>query len=202
LRARRLDLTRAALEEALEGGGLDAYRRVVEALAEEHDVLDLAAAAVKLADHARDGAAADEEEIPAVAPPPPPRWETPRAAGARPFVRARGAGAPGEQRPFLAAGRDTGSERPAPPARGFGDGRDVAKIYIGVGRAAGIRPADLVGAIANEARINSRDIGAIDITDKFSLVEVPGAIAEGVIAALRGTTIRGKKVTVRRDRGK
>jgi ATP-dependent RNA helicase DeaD len=202
LRARRLDLTRAALEEALEGGGLDAYRRVVEALAEEHDVLDLAAAAVKLADKARDGAAADEEEIPAVAAPPPPRWEAPRTAGPRPFARAQGPRGAGEQRPFLAAGRGPGDERPTPPPRGFSDGRDVAKIYIGVGRAAGIRPADLVGAIANEARINSRDIGAIDIADKFSLVEVPGAIADGVIAALRGTTIRGKKVTVRRDRGK
>jgi ATP-dependent RNA helicase DeaD len=211
LRARRLDLTRAALEEALEGGGLDAYRRVVEALAEEHDVLDLAAAAVKLADSARDGAAADEEEIPAVAPPPT------RQDGPQPFMRARGAREPREPRPFLAAGRGPGGERPSgerpggerpsgerptPPARGFGDSRDVAKIYIGVGRAAGIRPADLVGAIANEARISSRDIGAIDIADKFSLVEVPGAIAEGVIAALRGATIRGKKVTVRRDRGK
>jgi ATP-dependent RNA helicase DeaD len=202
LRARRLDLTRAALEEALEGGGLDAYRRVVEALAEEHDVLDLAAAAVKLADNARDGAA-DEEEIPAVAAPPT------RQNGPQPFMRPHGAREPREARPFLAAGRpgpgagsDGGFERPAPPPRGFGDGRDVAKIYIGVGRAAGIRPADLVGAIANEAHINSRDIGAIDIADKFSLVEVPGAIAEGVILALRGTTIRGKKVTVRRDRGK
>jgi ATP-dependent RNA helicase DeaD len=57
-----------------------------------------------------------------------------------------------------------------------------------------------VGAIAGEARIDSRDIGAIDIADKFSLVEVPGAAAEGIIKAIRGTTIRGKKVLVRRER--
>jgi ATP-dependent RNA helicase DeaD len=57
-----------------------------------------------------------------------------------------------------------------------------------------------VGAIAGEARIDSRDIGAIDIADKFSLVEVPGAAAEDIIKAIRGTTIRGKKVLVRRER--
>ncbi len=73
---------------------------------------------------------------------------------------------------------------------------------IEVGSVHGIKPGNIVGAIANEADINSREIGAIDIADKFSLVEIPGAIADGVITALRGTTIRGKKVIVRRDRGK
>ncbi len=73
LRARRLDLhPRRRSKRRSKRGGLDAYRRVVEALAEEHDVLDVAAAAVKLADSARDGAAEDEEDIPAVAAPPAP----------------------------------------------------------------------------------------------------------------------------------
>jgi len=177
LRARRLELVRAALEDALEGGGLEPYRRVVESLASEHDVLDLAAAAVKLADNAREGAGADEEEIPAVAPP----------AVFRPPI----------DRPAFKP-RPPRTERAAPAGR---TGGEVARIYLGVGRSAGIRPADLVGAIANEAKIHSREIGAIDIADRFSLVEVPGVAVDGIIAALRGTTIRGKKVIVRRDRG-
>ena len=65
-----------------------------------------------------------------------------------------------------------------------------------------MRPADLVGAIANEAKASPRDIGAIQIADRFSLVEVPEAIAESVIRALRNATIRGHKVVVRRDRDK
>jgi ATP-dependent RNA helicase DeaD len=69
-----------------------------------------------------------------------------------------------------------------------------------MGRQAGLRPADLVGAIANEAGIDARDIGAIDISDRFSLVEVPGAAAERVVQALRDTTIRGRRVDARRDR--
>ena len=75
----------------------------------------------------------------------------------------------------------------------------MTRIFVGMGRSAGIRPADLVGAIANEAGISSRDIGAIDIADRFSLVEVPDDSADVIIAALRGATLRGKRVVVRRD---
>src|SRR5688572_5908797 len=64
LNARRLDITRAALREAIVAGGLDRYRSVVNALAEEFEVLDVAAAAVKLAHEPADGAAADETDRP------------------------------------------------------------------------------------------------------------------------------------------
>jgi ATP-dependent RNA helicase DeaD len=57
-----------------------------------------------------------------------------------------------------------------------------------------------VGAITNEAGIESRSLGAIEIGDRFSLVEVPEDLAEGIIKALRATTLRGKKVPIRRDR--
>lgn len=63
-----------------------------------------------------------------------------------------------------------------------------------------MRPADLVGAIAHESGLNARSIGAIDIAERFSLVEVPTHAADDVITALRGTTIRGKRVMARRDR--
>ncbi len=49
-----------------------------------------------------------------------------------------------------------------------------------------MRPADLVWAITNEAGITSRDIGAIQIADTFSLVEVPEAVADDVVTAMRG----------------
>jgi ATP-dependent RNA helicase DeaD len=78
---------------------------------------------------------------------------------------------------------------------------DVAKIYIGAGRKAKIRPGDIVGAIANELQIDAEAVGAIEIFDRFSLVEVPEEIAEDIIDALRSTHIKGKKVPVRRDKG-
>jgi ATP-dependent RNA helicase DeaD len=79
---------------------------------------------------------------------------------------------------------------------------DVARLYIGAGRAANVRAGDLVGAIVNEAGVDARAIGAIQITDRFSLVEVPAEIADSVIETLRATTIKGKRVPVRRDREK
>jgi ATP-dependent RNA helicase DeaD len=76
----------------------------------------------------------------------------------------------------------------------------ATRVYVGAGRKAGIRPGDLVGAIANEARVDSSAIGAIEIADRFSLVEVPEPMADQIIAALRSTTLKGKRVMVRRDR--
>jgi ATP-dependent RNA helicase DeaD len=73
-------------------------------------------------------------------------------------------------------------------------------LFIGAGRDAGIRPADLFGAITNEAGLPPRSIGAIEIADRFSLVEVPGELADAIIEKMKKTTLRGRKVLVRRER--
>ncbi len=177
LRARRLELIRASLRERLLQGGLDEVRVVVESLAREFDVIDVAAAAVQLA-HAATGGDSEEHEIKVL----------PASASDR-----------GPEKP-----EKMGKNRPARTARAHGeptDSRDMVRLVVGAGRQAGIRPADLVGAIANEAGIRSRDIGAIEIADRFSLLEVPADLADGVITAMRKATLRGQKVQVRRDRG-
>ena len=61
-----------------------------------------------------------------------------------------------------------------------------------MGKRHGVRPADLVGAIANEAGISGEDIGDIDLYDAFSFVEVPTAKADQVLTALKSTRIRGQ----------
>jgi ATP-dependent RNA helicase DeaD len=187
LRARRLELTRGSLREALLDGDFEQYRVVVEDLAGEFDLMDVAAAAVGLAHQASAGADGDEEDIPtAVAYPA--DWGTRQGRGRG---RSRERGERGER------GERAGRAR---RDRGRRSDVDATRLYIGLGRLAGIRPGDLVGAIANEAGIDARAIGAIDIADRFSIVEVPEDAAENVIEALRQTTIRGKRVSVRRDR--
>ena len=79
------------------------------------------------------------------------------------------------------------------------DGR-IVRLFVGRGRLAGVRPGDLVGAITGEAGIDSRSLGAIEIGDRFSLVEVPDSMADDIIEAMRSATIRGKKVQFRRER--
>jgi ATP-dependent RNA helicase DeaD len=74
-------------------------------------------------------------------------------------------------------------------------------VFVGAGRSGGIRPGDLVGAITGEAKITSRQLGKIHIAPHHSLIEVPEAVAERVIRALRGTTLRGQKVDVKRHKG-
>jgi ATP-dependent RNA helicase DeaD len=198
LRSRRLELTRAALEEAVRGGELDPFRALVEELASELDPFDVAAAAVKLAhqaSHDEEGARAEEQDIPA---PPPPE----RSRGPGPERRSRGRESGGARRPGgRERGRKRGPERG--PERGPKGARDWdrVRLYVGTGRARGLRPADLVGAIANEAGVPGSAIGAIEIADDFSLVEVPAETADEVIEALRRTKIRGRRVVVRRDGG-
>ena len=77
---------------------------------------------------------------------------------------------------------------------------ETARIYIGLGRAAHIRPQDLVGAITGETQLHGREIGTIEIADRFSLVEVPVSRANEVIQGLRSTKLKGRKTTVRREK--
>ena len=76
----------------------------------------------------------------------------------------------------------------------------TTRLFVGTGRSSGIRPQDLVGAITGESYLSGRDIGAIEIADRFSLVEVPESAADDVVAALRQASIKGRKTTVRRER--
>jgi ATP-dependent RNA helicase DeaD len=80
--------------------------------------------------------------------------------------------------------------------KGAGAGKSV-RLYVGAGHRAGIRPGDLVGAIAGESGVPSRELGAIEIEENFSLVEVPEARLDEIIAAMKRTTLRGRKVVVR-----
>ncbi len=179
LRARRLELTGAALREILaDGADLDAFQAVVEPLSTEFDLYKVALAAVKLA-HEATGSPRDEEELPEVEL----LSDDRRGGGAR---NANG------RESFRANGRG--------PRRGRGPTAGTTRLFVGTGRAAGVRPQDLVGAITGKSYLNGRDIGSIEIADKFSLVEVPESAADDVVAALRQAGIRGRSATVRRER--
>jgi ATP-dependent RNA helicase DeaD len=120
--------------------------------------------------HETSGAAGEEEELPEV---------ELRPQDDRPGRRK-------------ATGRDQRRGRPATAG--------TTRLFVGTGRASGVRPQDLVGAITGESYLNGRDIGAIEISDRFSLVEVPESAADSVVAALRQTSIKGRRATVRRER--
>jgi ATP-dependent RNA helicase DeaD len=146
LRKRRLESAKETLRARITAGGLEEMRELVESMAEEFDIIDIAAAAVAIANESAEKAAP--------------------AADAEPEIVS-----------------DRSSGR-------------LMLLRISIGKEQSIRPADLVGAIAGEAGVPSRVIGAIKIHDDYSLVEVPEELAERIIEALRRTKIRGNKVTV------
>ena len=177
LRARRMELLDASIREALLRDDLQRYHAVIEPLEEEFDLFDIALAAASLADEAS-GAGREEVELPEVALQSPGRGQPARSG--RPVPRA---------------------SRGARAGRGFGDGDGMTRLFVGGGREIGLRPADLVGAIANEAGLAGKAIGAIEIADHYALVEVPEEAADDVIRALNTASIRGRRIPVRRDRG-
>ena len=184
LRERRTEMLRANLREALVGDAFDRFRGVVEPLADEFDLVDIALAAVSLIEGAG-GQDADEVEL----------SSPPLVAG--PPLRA-GRPAPGR------GGRGSPVPRPGGPpgasADRAGSGGPWVRLFVGGGRRAGLRPGDLVGAITNEAHVPGTVVGAIQINDGFSLVDVQEGVADGVVAALSEATIRGRRMQVRRDR--
>ena len=185
LQAKRLERIGASIQEILAGNNFDRFRNVVNSMFENFDPADVAAAAIQLAYGMKAGESA-EEEIPAIRErvqetskmPRRPRQESPdRSRGATP----RGdSGRPGGKRER--SGRST---------------TPMATLHFSAGKNASIRPGDFVGAIANEAGLNSNVIGPIKISDDFSLVQVPEELAQGIMKVLGRTRIKGKKVKVR-----
>jgi ATP-dependent RNA helicase DeaD len=184
LKAKRLERIGASIQEILKANDFNRFRIVVNTLTEKFDPADVAAAAIQLAYGSKDGERM-EEEIPALRDGAQETSRMSRRPRLEPQDLLR------EAKPTRHEGRPVGKrDRP---------GRSAATVtlHFGAGRTAGIRPGDLVGAIANEAGLNSHMIGPIKITDQFSLVNVPEEVAQGVIKALGRTRIKGQKVTVR-----
>jgi ATP-dependent RNA helicase DeaD len=180
LRARQIELTLGTLRGALEGDDLDRYDDVVDLLVQQFDIRQVALAAIKLA-HEASGAVVDEKEIP--------------DASAR---APRQADRPGDRVDRVAQGKAARSDRGQRESGREHANGESARVYVGLGRKDGIRPGDLVGAIANETTLSGREIGPIKMAEHFAVVGVPEWSADEVIAALKGTTLKGKKATIRR----
>ena len=189
VRARRMEMLIEALRETLAGDDFGAYRGAVQTLAGEFDPLDIAAAAAKLAGEVLHGeeAEADESFVLRQAQDERRSVRPERDAAVRPELqtpvrpeRSRVAAKSKGER-FEGSARD-GSR---PPKRRR-DNDAMVRLVITAGEQRGIRPKDLVGAI--------------EIRERHSLVEVPESVADKVIRALSKATIKGQRVTAKRDK--
>jgi ATP-dependent RNA helicase DeaD len=86
----------------------------------------------------------------------------------------------------------------AVPATQRGGG-EMVRLFVTVGSRDGLRPGDLVGAMANEGGVASSEFGKVDIRESHSTIEVSPSVADTLIEKLNGANIKGRRAVVRRD---
>ena len=179
LRAKQIEMTVNAVREVLASVDLEDFNTVFNALSGEDSDRNIALAAIKLVHESR-GATIDELEIPDAS------------------DRLRGGKHGSDGKKFDKNKQRNTGERDRGGAKGKHSGAGAGFVHVSLGRKAGVRPGDLVGAIANETGLVGREIGPIRISDAYSVVGVPEASVEHVIEKMSSTTLRGKRARVRR----
>jgi len=185
--------------EVLNAEGLDFFANIVSQIAEEQNVSaeEVAAALAMMAQEGKPLQIAGEDPAPARAFPTDSRDD-----------RRPGSFGDRERKPRFEGGdrprfEDRGDKprfedkqrRPAPAG-------DMVRYRIDVGRDHGVQVKDIVGAIANEAGIESRFIGRIGLYDESSTVELPAGMPAEASNALKRTRVRGVPINLRPDEGR
>ena len=78
----------------------------------------------------------------------------------------------------------------------------MVRLFINIGKKQKIRPGDILGAVAGEAKIPGKVVGTIDMYDNYTFVEVPGKYGKDVLKAMKNVKIKGKNVNVEPANGK
>jgi ATP-dependent RNA helicase DeaD len=168
LRAKRVATTVELVRDALDDDDLDDYDELLELLLDDGEVDRIALAALKLV-HLAAAGETDDQEIPEAT-----AWGDRKGRG-------RGEGA-----------------RERAESAGRPDAGEVGRVYVSIGFKEGVRPGDLVGAIANSTHLVGSQIGPIKVWEHYSVVGVPERSVDEVVRALKQCIIRGKKASVRR----
>ncbi len=175
---KRIARFRQRVTEALAHGNSDAYKPVLEQLETETGIplIDIAAALASLAQGTTPLLLAGKpvERAPQAQPPPPPAPE-PAAAAAPTAPPAR-------------------PERSKPRPESF----EKETFRIAVGSIHGVKPGNIVGAIANEADIEGVHIGRVDIREDHSFVDLPGGMPRAIFDRLQKVRVAGRELRLTR----
>ena len=170
--------------EALASEGLDLFRNLVTEYETEHGVaaIDIAAALARLT----------QGDVPLLLKPDP--------AQSRPVHPERGGARDRPQR----GGREEESGDPLierPARRAVISDSELETYRIAVGHQHHVKPGNIVGAIANEAGLESRHIGRIDIRDDHSFVDLPRGMPDDVAEHLKNVRVGGQRLMLTRHTG-
>jgi ATP-dependent RNA helicase DeaD len=174
---KRIEIFKNKITAALQGD-IAVYRNLVNDYLRENQVMpeQLAAALALLAQGGRPLLLEEEKFVAASAP------EARYSAGPRQNPRTSSRPAP----------RGRASNVQLPPDEG------MERFRIELGSEHGIKPANIVGAIANEADINSRHIGRISIYDTYSTVDLPSGMPDDVLRLLQKSRVGSKTLRIQR----
>jgi len=180
---KRVGQFKQLITDTLEGQELGYYEELIEGYQAEHNVglAEIAAALAYLVQRERP-LKPRADEVPEVA----------ARAPAREREDAR-------RDPRQRARRDEGAEPRGRDRAGPEPG--MVRYRIEVGRSHGAEPKHIVGAIANEAGIESRYIGHIKLFDDFSTVELPDGMPKHVFQHLKNVWVCSRKLNIPPDQG-
>ncbi len=176
----RIDRFIAEVRQTLDSEDLDFYYRLVERMSREQELeqRDIAAALCFLGQK--------ERPLEVSEPPPPKKHQRDK-----------------ERKPRF-EGKDFNSREQRPP-REPRQRRDsdtaLVNYRIDVGHNDGVKPGEIVGAIANEAGLEGRYIGRIDIRDDHALVGLPEGMPKEIAQHLKRVRVKGKALNLREDSG-
>jgi ATP-dependent RNA helicase DeaD len=182
----RVNRFKQRIRDALAMEDVGPFQLLIEQFEREQNVpaLEIAAALARLL----------QGETPLLLKPDPPkkRFEDRPERPAR-FERD---GAPRPER----ADRADRAERTPRPRTQIQDA-NLETFRIEVGRSHKVKPGNIVGAIANEAGLESRHIGRIDIRDDHAYIDLPRGMPEDVLQHLQSVWVAGQRLRIKRHSG-
>tara|TARA_B100000676_G_C17962881_1_gene778639 strand:- start:855 stop:1259 length:405 start_codon:yes stop_codon:yes gene_type:complete len=89
--------------------------------------------------------------------------------------------------------RDSSPEKTVPPPS-----EGMERFRVAIGHVHGLKPGNLVGAIANEAELDSQHIGRIEIYEDHSTVDLPEGMPRDLYRALRKVWVCGELLQIAR----
>ena len=78
----------------------------------------------------------------------------------------------------------------------------MVRLFINIGKKQKVKPGDILGAIAGESGMPGKLVGAIDMYDKYTFVEVPSEYGREVLNAMKNVKIKGKSISIEPANGK
>jgi ATP-dependent RNA helicase DeaD len=169
---KRIEQFNQRITDTLAANGLDFFRQLMENYEREHDVpaVDIAAALARL------------------------------LQGDEPMLleekKAHPAYSPNAERDSTHDARKKSKKKSNAVNFNEDDEISMERFRVAVGRAHGVKPGNIVGAIANEAGLDSRFIGYIDIQDEYSLVDLPAGMPTDILSELKKTWVSGRQLNI------